>query len=170
MKRPIYGLITVVFVLLGCATKKEAKTELPFSLGQVYSQRWIVEENPEEIGYDVIIPIRILNTRRATLQKLYHRGKSIDVKIELRKIGAVAVAEYPMEILHKTNRAMGHSSENRAENISDRMSFPSLPFQLTEAQAVLTYLEDGEIKYFKIESIRQNPIMSYPSLSLRNFE
>lgn len=164
MKRPIYGLITVVFILFGCASKKELKTELPFRLGQVYAQRWIIEENPEEIGYDVIIPIRSLNTRRATLQKLYHRGKAINVKIELRKIGAVAIAEYP---IHKTATSIGDSPPNGNEGIFDESL---LPFKITRTQAVLTYLEDGEIKYFKIESIRQNPIMSYSSLSLRNFE
>ncbi len=167
MKRLICGLITVVFVLFGCASRKELKTELPFRLGQVYAQRWIVEENPEEIGYDVIIPIRSLNTRRATLQKLYHRGKVIDVKIELRKIGAIAVAEYPMEILQEMTLTMVDGSLNDGESIFDESL---LPFKITETQAVLTYLEDGEIKYFKIEGIRQNPIMSYPSLSSRNIE
>lgn len=167
MKRPICGLIAVVFILFGCASKKELKTELPFRLGQVYAQRWIIEENPEEIGYDVIIPIRSLNTRRATLQKLYHRGKAINVKIELRKIGAVAIAEYPMGILDKTNTSIRDSSPNGNEGTFNESL---LPFKISRTQAVLTYLEDGEIKYFKIESVRQNPIMSYSSLSLRNFE
>ncbi len=167
MIRPICGLITVVFILSGCASKKESKTELPFRLGQVYAQRWIVEENLEEVGYDVIIPIRSLDTKRATLQKLYHRGKVIDVKIELRKIGAIAVAEYPMGILQETTTAMVEAPPNDGQSIFDDSL---LPFKITDSQAVLTYLEGGEVKYFKIEDVRQNPIMSYPSLSSRNIE
>ncbi|WP_299533778.1 hypothetical protein [Ulvibacterium sp.] len=167
MKRLICGLIAVVFILFGCASKKESKAGLPFQLGQVYAQRWIVEENLEEVGYDVIIPIRSLDTKRATLQKLYHRGQVVDVKIKLQKIGAVAVAEYPMNILKEAAATGNDGSWNTGPGV---FNGPSLPFELTGTQAALTYLEGGKIKYFKIEYIRQNPIMSYPSLPFRNFE
>lgn len=167
MKRPINGFIVILFVLFGCVPKKGLKTELPFRLGQVYAQRWIVEDNPEEIGYDVIIPIQSLDTRRASLQKLYHRGKGTDIKIKLRKIGAVAVAEYPPGILGESNTIESDKSTPDRESNLDK---PLLPYQITGTQAILTYLEEGKIKYFKIADIRQNPIMSYSSLTSRNVD
>jgi|GEM_PF-1333587 len=169
MKRLIYNLAIVLFVLFGCASHKEVDNKMPFSLGQVYAQRWIIEEHPEEIGYDVIIPIRSLSTSRVSLQKLYHRGEVVDLKIELRKMGAVAVAEYPMKTWQEENEDAEYGVQLISERTRDQKGL-ELPFSITQRQAILTYLEDGRIKYFKIEQIRQNPIRSYPSFSFRNME
>lgn len=144
----------IVLILLGlmvysCAVKKNLETSAPFKLGEPFGQKWLVENNPKKEGYDVIIPILSLDKDDAVLHNLYHRGGMTNVEIEMREIGMVAVAEFP-------------SIEN-SEKLEQANKEP-FPFLLGEAEAVLSYLHNDKVRYIKINGIRQNPTVAFPTL------
>lgn len=144
----------VVVILLGlmvysCSVKKNLETNAPFKLGEPFGQKWLVEESPKKEGYDVIIPILSLDEDDAVLHNLYHRGEMTNIEIEMREIGMVAVAEFP--------------SKGSPEKVQQPNEEP-FPFLLGEAEAVLSYLHNDKVRYIKINGIRQNPIVAYPSL------
>jgi len=142
-------LILLGFVVYGCSVKKNLETTAPFKLGEPFGQKWLVEDISKKQGYDVIIPILSLDEDDAVLHNLYHRGKMANVEIEMREIGMVAVAEFP------------------AKKDSEELKLASgeaFPFLLGEAEAVLSYLNNDKVRYIKINGIRQNPTVSFPSL------
>jgi len=142
-------LILLGFMVYGCSVKKNLETSAPFKLGEPFGQEWLVEANPKKEGYDVIIPILSLDENDAVLHNLYHRGEMANVEIELREIGMVAVAEFsPIE------------NQEKVKQLNEE----PFPFLLGEAEAVLSYLHNDKVRYIKINGIRQNPIVSYPSL------
>lgn len=144
------GIILILFSLMvcSCSVKKNLETSAPFKIGEPFGQKWLVEDNPKKEGYDVIIPILSLDEDDAVLHNLYHRGTMANIEIEMREIGMVAVAEFS-------------SKENREKVELDNEPFP---FLLGEAEAVLSYLHKDKVRYIKINGIRQNPTVSYPSL------
>lgn len=139
----------VVVILSSCSVKKNLETSAPFKLGEPFGQKWLVEDNPKKEGYDVIIPILSLDEDDAVLHNLYHRSEMTSIEIEMREIGMVAVAEFP-------------SIENSEKlELQDEEPFP---FLLGEAEAVLSYLHNDKVRYIKINGIRQNPTVAFPSL------
>ncbi len=83
-----------------------------------------------------------------------------NVTIELREIGTVALAEYT-EI---------EPVEHDTVPVDLKNETASFPFQLTETEAVLSYLHNEKVKYVKLNGIRQDPVKAYPSLEARNSE
>lgn len=142
-------LILLGFMVYGCSVKKNLETTAPFKLGEPFGQKWLVEDNPKKEGYDLIIPILSLDEDDAVLHNLYHRGKMANVEIEMREIGMVAVAEFP-------------SKKDSGE--LKLASGEAFPFLLGEAEAVLSYLNNDKVRYIKINGIRQNPTVAFPSL------
>ena len=144
----------VVLLLMGllmhsCGVRKKLEVSAPFQLGEPFGQKWVVEDDSNTEGYDVILPIVSLNEDDAVLHNLYHRGEMIPVVIEMHKIGMVAVAKFPSKEAPKR------------EQLADGEPFP---FILGEAEAVLSYMRKDKVRYIKINGIRQNPTTAYPSL------
>lgn len=149
MKKSIYFPILAVILLSGCTVKKNLEISAPFTLGEAYGQEWVTEETPAKSGYDVVIAIVSLNEDDAVLANLYHQGLMADIKFELREIGMVAVAEFP---------AKDQSQE------AGQLNQEPFPFELGEAEAVLSYLHKDKVRYIKINGIRQNPVVTYPTV------
>ncbi len=165
MKNTCYFILFCLLLLAGCSSQKKLETSVPFSLGEIYAQKWMVEDNFKESGYEVIIPIMSLDENEAIIQNLYHRGKMVDLRIELRETGMVALAEYSKEDLLKKDILVPEPMRKKKSKNSKKMEL--FPFELQETEAVLSYLQNDKVKYVKLAGIRQNPVMLYPSLKAR---
>lgn len=151
MKKRIIFLILPIFVLYNCSSTKKLETTAPFTLGETYAQKWKVENDPSEHGYEVIIPIVSLNNDDAVLKNLYHKGKMTALEMRLTEMGNVAIAEYGAD------KALNTPDNGDLTKI-DKKPFP---FVLTETQAVISYVNNEKVKYYKINGIRQNMTVSY---------
>jgi len=143
------ALILLGLTVIGCSVKKSLETSAPFKLGEPFGQKWLVEDTSKKEGYDVVIPILSLDEDDAILHNLYHRGEMANIEIEMREIGMVAVAEFSSKV----------NSEEMKENHDE-----PFPFLLGEAEAVLSYMHNDKVRYIKINGIRQNPTLAFPSL------
>lgn len=149
-----------MLLLSSCASNNGLEKEAPFVFGEVYTQKWVAEDNLLEQGYNVVIPIVTLNKEQAILQNLYHKGKVIPLKIKLKEIGVVAVAKFPVD-------KEGVMKEVKAD-VSSKVK-PHLE-GLSENEIVISYLADEKIKYYKVSNIRHNPLKSYPTSVLAEFD
>lgn len=160
MKNAPYLILICSLLLVGCSSQKKLETSAPFTLGEVYAQNWIVEDGSKDSGYDVVIPIMSLEQDEAILQNLYHKNKMVDLSMELREVGMIAIAEYSKEDI-----LVPEPSEKNSGKDDNKMEL--FPFELQETEAVLSYLQNDKIKYVKLSGIRQNPIVVYPSKKAR---
>lgn len=166
MKRIKYVMFSLGFLLVACSSQKKLETSAPFTLGEVYAQKWMVENHRKDAGYEVIIPIMSLDENEAVLQNLYHKGRMVAISIELRDVGTVALAEYSKEDVLKKGVLVPEVKVKKKRKKSKTEMEP-FPFNLKETEAVLSYLQNDKVKYVKLSGIRQNPVVVYPSLKAR---
>lgn len=166
MKNANYSVLVFLLLLVGCSSLKKLETSAPFTLGEVYAQKWMVQDNLKDSGYEVVIPIMSLDENEAVLQNLYHKGKMVDLSIELRDIGMIALAEYNKEDLLTKDFLVPDTSKKRKKKAT-KTQMEIFPFELQETEAVLSYLQNDKVKYVKLAGIRQNPAVVYPSLKAR---
>ncbi len=164
MKSSIYVLLIWAIVLSSCSSQKKLEATAPFTLGEVYAQKWTVEDKPEHGGYEVIISILSLDQEDAVLQNLYHKGRMTKLSIELREMGTVALAAYAREELVEKDTVLAVDSSKKTSKNDNGL----FPFELTDTEATLSYLHKEKVKYVKLNGIRQNPVKVYPSLEARN--
>lgn len=165
MKNRHYLVLICSLLLVSCSSQKKLETSAPFTLGEVYAQKWIVEDGSKDSGYDVVIPIMSLDEDEAILQNLYHKNKMVNLSMELREVGMIAIAEYSKEDILKKDILVPEPSEKNSGKDDNKMEL--FPFELQETEAVLSYLQNDKIKYVKLSGIRQNPIVVYPSTKAR---
>lgn len=165
MKNVCSCILISLLLLVGCSSQKKLEIAAPFSLGEVYGQKWMIEDNLKDSGYEVIIPIMSLDENEAVLQNLYHKGKMVNLSIELRDEAIIAIAEYTKEDLLKKDMLVPESSKKKRRKDSEKMEL--FPFELLETEAVLSYLQKDKVKYVKLTGIRQNPVVVYSSLKAR---
>ncbi len=151
----------MVLLLFSCATN-QSNVETPFTLGKVHTQKWIAEDNLEQHGYTVIIPIVKLDNKNAILKDVYHKGKVLELKIRLKEIGAVAIAKFPEDsFITKKDFAVDSALSNKEKDILTK---------LNDNELVISYWVDDKIQYHKISNIRHNPIRSYPNSVMAKFD
>jgi len=165
MKKIMYLMLSLGFFFVACSSQKKLETSAPFTLGEVYAQKWMVENTTMYSGYEVIIPIMSLDENEAVLQNLYHKDKMVDISIELREFGMIALAEYSKEDLLKKDMLVPEAPKNKRKKGSKKMEL--FPFELQDTEAVLSYLQNDKIRYIKLSGIRQNPVVVYESLKAR---
>ncbi|WP_291871375.1 hypothetical protein [Maribacter sp.] len=160
--RNFLQLIIVLLFLSSCASHYK----VPFALGKVYTQKWIAEDNLQEHGYNVIIPIVRLNNKNAILQNVYHKGRMLKLKIKLKEIGVVAMAKFPEEsFIPKKDVVIEEETDS---SLSSKEA--AILNELKDNELVVSYWVDDKINYHKISNIRHNPMMSYPNSVMAEFD
>jgi hypothetical protein len=165
MKNANYLALICLILVVSCSSQKKLETAAPFTLGEVYAQKWIVEDTSKDLGYDVIIPIMSLDENIAVLQNLYHKDKMVHLAMELREDGMIAIAAYSKEDMLQKDLLVTESSQNN--DAKDNSKMEPFPFELKDTEAVLSYLQKDKIKYLKLSGIRQNPVVVYSSKKAR---
>ncbi|CAM3412789.1 hypothetical protein ZORO111903_04095 [Zobellia roscoffensis] len=145
MKKYIYILGLSLVILSGCGPTKKLETMAPFSLGETYAQKWSVGEPMEEDGYELVVSVLSLDNDNADLKNIYYNGKMAPISIEVTDKGIIGISEF----------GKVQSSEE-------------FPFELTETQAVISYMQKDKVKYYQINGIQQNLPISYSNLDEKN--
>lgn len=156
MKNFTYILLATL-LLWGCGSKKSLETTAPFSLGAAYGQKWSVEDRPAAQGYEVVITILSLTEDEASLKNLYYQGKMAPVQIKLMDIGTVAVAEF----------GAISSGKDSAVTLPSKTEENVFPFELSETQAVISYVQNRKVRYYKIDGIQRKLPVIYPTESVK---
>ena len=140
MKNLGYFVLVLVFGLLSCSSQKKLQTMTPFEIGSATCQQWSGGRGESGTGTTLKIPVSQFDSNSIELKEVFFRGKKVSVVMEKENGEKYAIANV--------------SSKN------DKSTEETNKLKLDPTEAVLSYLENGELKYTKVIGIKdKQPIL-----------
>ncbi|RAJ17936.1 hypothetical protein [Olleya aquimaris] len=148
-----YLSVTVLssVLFMQCSSTKQLQKEASFKTDQVYYQSWVAGVKGGGSGINVFIPITS-ELKTLKLDSLYFRQYKMALQTQPNNPNL-----YIGRILTKANQQEGFKEETT-----------KIPFDLQPNEAVVSYIENNDIKYYKIENIIEKPAEQYPSAPPKN--
>ncbi|WP_196887156.1 hypothetical protein [Aureivirga sp. CE67] len=151
----------ISFVGIQCKSQKvdstpKLTTEIPFKIDKATIQKW-VGGRPNAGGTNV--KLYLSDVKDVEFKEIYFRGKKTALKAfnnDKNRSGTNLVAAFNKERKKDINLS-GNSKEEYGNKAKEM-----IPFELTAKQAVISYKEDGKLKYYKINSMRELEPIYYP--------
>jgi hypothetical protein len=140
MKHFKYIICIMLLGLFSCSSQKKLQTETPFELGSATCQAYIGGMENSGNGLSIKIPVTIDEASTLEMKEIYFRGKQASITMEQIDGANYAIAKIP------------NSKGGSAETIA-------LALEATEA--VLSYTENGKLKYTKVTGIKEKQPLLY---------
>ena len=140
MKYVLSCFILFCLSLTSCTSQKKLQTETPFEIGKASSQPYVGGREESGSGTELRIPVSFLNTTDIEIKEIYFRGKQVKALVNTVDNQEMIVVRIP---------------NNNPE------SSETLDLKLNTDEAVISYNEDGEMKYAKINGIKQKQPLIY---------
>ncbi len=137
-------------VLLNCSSSKLFQEQVPFEFGEVYYETWTGGIQEAGSGIDLYISITSNEAQTVVIDKIYFRGKSVLPEVKKQGQFIIYVGRYKSKTGPKEKMTY-HSSKMEAA-IED----------LKANECIVSYKENGEIKYYKIDNIKEKRRIDYP--------
>lgn len=152
----LMALVTISFTQCSSAQKFQEST--PFKIGDVYFQKWVAGVDGGSSGVNLFIPTEESSMK---LDSVYFRGKS--VKLEVKKdVGILYIGRFKSTFNQKQDIILTDEPYGEYGNIVPEIP-KKIPFDLKPSECVISYRVNELTQYFKIESIIEKPMISYPS-------
>jgi len=135
-------LLFCFLCLFSCASQKNLQTEIPFELGKATCFQYIGGLEESGSGTELRIPLSIFDNAVVEVQHVYFRGKEAKASMRMLENKQVVVVRIPNNL--------PESSETKK-------------LALESDEAVLSYKENGETKFTKVQDIKQKPPLLYKS-------
>ncbi|WGD35735.1 hypothetical protein [Olleya sp. YS] len=148
-----YLSVTILssILFMQCSSTKQLQKEASFKTDQAYYQTWVAGVRGGGSGINIFIPVTS-ELKNLKLDSLYFRQHKMALETKPNNPNL-----YIGRILTKANQKEGFKETTT-----------KIPFDLKQNEAVLSYIENGDIKYFKIENIIEKPAEQYPSAPPKN--
>lgn len=140
MGRFKYIICIMLLGLFSCSSQKKLQTEIPFELGNASCQVYSGGLESSGSGIAVKIPVTMDNASDVVMKEIFFRGKQAPVTVEQVDGANYAMAKIP--------NSKGGSAETTA-------------LELGATDAVLSYIENGKLKYTKITGIKEKQPLLY---------
>ncbi|WP_298517085.1 hypothetical protein [uncultured Kordia sp.] len=158
--------ILPILLLIGFTSCSSQQTTMklqekpPFTVLSSFSQPWTSGQEGGGGGLNVHMTIQNLNTKKITLKDFYFRGEKTKLEDNSTNNNGLYVARYlkPVEkeiILHNDHK-------KEAGNEPPKLQ-PKFPGELKNNEGIISYEEDGKLKYYKLENIIYRFPIYYPS-------
>lgn len=138
------GLSSLFF--MQCSSQKKLQDTVSFKTDHAYFQHWVAGIKGGGSGVNVFIPV-ISELKNLKLDSIYFKGRLVPLETKPQNpnlyIGRVSTAG------------------NQQPDFTDTST--SIPFELKDNEAVVTYQENGKTKYYKIENIEEKKAKHFPS-------
>lgn len=147
------------FVLLAfvqCKSPYQLEEESNVEIGQVYYQNWIAGIEGAESGSSLYIPI-IKIPKDIVLDSVYFNGNTVKVVLENENL---AVGKFKKTVFRNTDLIM--SNEPFAEYGNPAPKISKSITNLNNDECVISYLENGKMKYLKVAGIIKKESLAYP--------
>lgn len=154
----ILFLLLIVIILGYCAPKEGIKTSFPQKIKSVYFQKWIEGKEPKGRVTLFYIEFEAPLSKDIQLQKIYFQNQEGNFEQATKNTFVAHLAPIhsnPDLILHKDSRK---EYGNRAPIITKPK------FVLKPTEAVLEYKSNGKSYFFKINNLKEKPMIAYPSV------
>ncbi|NAS31668.1 hypothetical protein GTQ40_11845 [Flavobacteriaceae bacterium R38] len=164
LKRIIYTTLMILLTMSfsNCSSAQKLQEQTPFTIDDVYSQGWIAGVEGGGSGVNVFITIGELG-KKIEMEGLYFNDQY--VKLEKNKgNGNLFIGRIKTAANQKKELILQQDAKKESEKeVSATVKKEKIPFELEKDQAVITYKQNGALKYFKIEDIKSKAPLAYPS-------
>ncbi len=143
--------ILTSFLFMQCSSAQKLQKEAAFQTDKAYYQKWVAGLKDGGSGINVFIPMAS-NPKKLKLDSLYFRGHKVTLNTKPNFPDL-----YIGRIITNANQPKDYSVDTS-----------EIPFDLKDNEAVVSYTENGTIKYFKIENLVEKQMEQYPSAPPRN--
>ena len=126
--------------LTSCTSQKKLQTEIPFDIGKATCQQYVGGREESGSGTELKIPVSLLDNSDIEVSEVYFRGKQVKALVHTVENKKVIVVRIPKD------------SPESAE---------TLDLSLNSDEAVISYLENGVIRYAKVKGIKQKQPLIY---------
>ena len=154
MKNATVILVLTMFSYMGCAPQKSFVKNPPFEVGEAVCYNWVGGRAESGKGTVVSIPLSSESIENITFQQLFFRGKATNIKTEKMESGWVLKGNFYDAKMEKPDRIM-HSDSGKEVGNQPPMIPKKIPFELSENEAVISYIEEETIKYVKLKDVKQ---------------
>ncbi|SIQ05503.1 hypothetical protein [Maribacter ulvicola] len=126
--------------LYSCSSQKKLQVETPFKIGKATCQQYTSGREESGSGTELRIPVLLLENSGVELNEVYFRGKQVKA--------IVNTVDNQKMIVVRISKGIAKSSEN-------------LDLELNTDEAIISYNENGRIKYAKVNDIKQKQPLIY---------
>jgi len=140
MGRFKYIICIMLLGLFSCSSQKKLQTEIPFEMGAASCQAYSGGLEKSGSGLSLKIPVTMDDSYTLEMKEVYFRGKQAPITMEQIDGAIYAMAKIP--------NSKGGSAETTA-------------LALEPTEAVLSYTENGKLKYTKITGIKEKQPLLY---------
>ena len=164
--KKLFGLLMLTGVMASfsqCSSAQKLQKKAPTVFGEIYFQNWIA--GVEGGGSGINLFIETLNDD-IVLDSVYFRNQS--AKFEVKPANKLLyIGRFITEFNKKEDMVISSDSNKEYVNKAPDLSNKN-PFKLKEDECVVSYLEGGMIKYFKLENIKERQSMDIPMSPKQN--
>lgn len=162
IKTTFFALVSLFFALSfsQCSSSKKILESAPVTLGEVYFQSWVAGVQGGGSGINLFIPIGESSQSSMVLDSVYFRGKV--AKLETKTDNTLYIGRFLTAANQQSDLKMTNEDNGEYGNVLPS-STGNFPFQLKDNECVVSYQENNNTKYFKIENISEKARVDYPS-------
>lgn len=161
-------LVSITFIMAifsNCAGSQKLQQEAPFSMGTVYSQKWVAGVEGGGSGINIGVPVENL-PEEVVLDSIFFRGRKAALVQETTEKGILYMARFKTD-LNKKKDIISHEDPRMEVGNEPPSASEKIPFELGENEAVISYMHKDKKKYYKIDNVKPKPSVPYPSAPVK---
>ncbi|MBT8236385.1 MAG: hypothetical protein KJO04_09350 [Bacteroidia bacterium] len=157
------ALLILMMGLYACSSQKKLTADAPFTVSKAICQTWIGGMEQTGHGTEVTLTLDAFAMDQITLKELYFRGRVGEITMGDTTDGIQAKCnffEQPKEIAMHSDPAREVGNQPPRVRSKKEVEFP---FELKPDEAVISYMENDSLKFFKVGNVVDKPGRVYQS-------
>lgn len=145
-----------------CSSAQNLEKELPVTIKDVYYQSWVAGVKGGGSGINVFIKVQDTLVK---LDSIYFRNKRVALEVKPHD-RTLYIGRFNSGSNQMKEKIMHLEPKEEYGNTMPEIPVP-IPFELKDYECVISFIKGKRIKYFKIENLRRERSIPYPSAPLR---
>ena len=138
----------------------QQKAPTTFNESDAYYQKWVAGVKGGGAGINLFIPISAEST--LVLDSAYFRGRALKLEKSELEGKPVYIGRFLTDENKQPHDIVMHEDPKKEVGNQPPMIPHKIPFELQKNECVISYLEDGKTKYYKIDQVKEKTMLSYP--------
>ena len=158
----VFSMI-VLFLSLSvsqCSSAQKLEPIAPLDFGEVYYQKRAQAVKDLESMFTLFIPVIGENKNNIELDSVYFKGRSAKIMVTNKDPNTfygkfVITSKKAKDIILSSDMKEEHENKVTMDN-------PKIPFELLPNECVISYKQEGKIKYYKISNVKEKRLKDVP--------
>ncbi|UNY99681.1 hypothetical protein MQE36_04870 [Zhouia spongiae] len=151
------GFLIFSFAQCGSSQQYAGQDEIPFRFGEIAIENW-TRENSKETGINLFFPLE--NDVDTVIDSVHFRGRIVHPEKIKRGSYVVYVARFMNK--QEPGDVIMHADPKKESINQPPVIIKRSPFELSPYEAVVSFMVNGETKYYKVSGIKETTSIVYP--------